>query len=87
MYGLGEQYEWLGDVAGLKGFALQQFVTGHPNEKARVIENSGYAYSINNDFWEANLGGLGGNLSEITRRFIPERNKNVLISWPTGYEG
>ena len=77
MYGLGEEYNWLGDVAGLKGFALQQFVTGHPNEKARVIENSGYAYSINNDFWEANLGGLGGNLSEITRRFIPERNKNT----------
>ena len=77
LYGLGEQYEWLGDVAGLKGFALQQFITGHANEKARIIENSGYAYSVNNDFWEANLGGLGGNLSEITRRFIPERNKNT----------
>lgn len=77
LYGLGENYEWLGDVAGLKGFAFQQFVTGHANEKARVIENSGYAYSTNNDFWEANLGGLGGNLSEITRRFIPERNKNT----------
>lgn len=77
LYGLGENYEWLGDVAGLKGFAFQQFVTGHANEKAKVIENSGYAYSTNNDFWEANLGGLGGNLSEITRRFIPERNKNT----------
>lgn len=77
LYSLGEQYNWLGDVAGLKGFALQQFVTGHGNEKARMIENSGYAYSVNNDFWEANLGGLGANLSEITRRFIPERNKNT----------
>lgn len=77
MYGLGEQYNWAGDVLGLKGFALQQFVTGHANEKATVIEDSGYAYSFNNDFWEENLGGLGANLSEITRRFVPQRNKNT----------
>ena len=77
MYGLGEQYNWAGDVLGLKGFALQQFITGHANEKATVIENSGYAYSFNNDFWEENLGGLGANLSEITRRFVPQRNKNT----------
>ena len=77
LYNLGEQYNMLGDVAGLKGFALQQFITGHPNENARIIENSGYAYSVNNDFWNQNLGGLGGNLSEITRRFIQERNKNT----------
>ena len=77
MYGLGEEYNWLGEVAGLKGFALQQFVTGHGNEHARVVEDSGYAYSWNKDFWEANLGGLGGNLSEIARRFIPKRNNNT----------
>lgn len=76
-YALGEQYNWLGDIAGLKGFAVQQFITGHPNEHARVIENSGYAYSWNRSFWDENMGGLGGNLSEITRRFIPERNKNT----------
>lgn len=77
IYGLGEQYNWAGDIAGLKGFGLQQFVTGHANEHAMVIEDSGYAYSFNNDFWEENLGGLGGNLSEITRRFVPQRNKNT----------
>ena len=93
MYGLGEQYNWLGDIAGLKGFALQTFVTGEANTKARIVEDSGYAYSFNNDFWEANLGGLGGGLSEITRRFIPERNKkteyinpirNTMPSWAPG---
>ena len=93
IYGLGEQYNWLGEVAGLKGFALQQFVTGHGNEKARVIEDSGYAYSWNKDFWDANMGGLGGNLSEITRRFIPKRNnktefvnpiRNTMPSWMPG---
>lgn len=93
IYGLGEQYNWLGEVAGLRGFAFQQFVTGHGNEKARVIEDSGYAYSWNNDFWEENMGGLGGNLSEITRRFIPKRNnstdyvnpiRNTMPSWMPG---
>lgn len=77
IYGLGEQFNTLADVAGLKGFALQAFVTGEANEKARVIEDSGYAYSFNDNFWEENLGGLGGGLSEITRRFIPKRNSNV----------
>ncbi len=93
MYGLGEQYNWAGDIAGLKGFAVQQFITGHPNTKARVIEDSTYAYSFNNDFWSENLGGLGGNLSEITRRFIPKRNnktdyvnpiRNTMPSWMPG---
>ncbi len=93
IYSIGEQFNWLGDVAGLKGFALQQFVTGHPNEDSRVIEDSGYAYSINNDFWNQNLGGFGGNLSEITRRFIPKRNnkteyvnpiRNTMPSWIPG---
>lgn len=77
MFGLGEQYNWAGEVLGLKGFALQQFVTGNANEHAAVIEDSGYAYSFNNDFWEENLGGLGANLSEITRRFLPKRDRNV----------
>lgn len=93
IYGIGEQYNWLGDVAGLKGFALQTFVTGEANERARVIEDSGYAYSFNNDFWSENLGGLGGGLSEITRRFIPKRNnsteyvnpiRNTMPSWMPG---
>lgn len=77
VYGLGEQYNWTGEIAGLKGFAFQQFVTGHANERARIIEDSGYAYSVNNDFWEANMGGLGANLSEISRRFLPKRNNNT----------
>lgn len=77
LYGVQEQYNWLGEIAGLKGFALQQFVTGHGNENATQIEDSGYAYSFSNTFWEQNLGGLGANMSEITRRFIPKRNNNT----------
>lgn len=93
IYSLGEQYNWLGDIVGLKGFALQTFITGEANERARMIENSGYAYSFNKDFWDMNFGGLGANLSEITRRFVPKRNnsveyinpiRNTMPSWMPG---
>lgn len=75
--GVAQQYNTLTDVAGLKGFALRQFVTGEMGQRGQVVETSGYAYGWNNSFWNQNLGGLGGNLSEITRRFIPDRNKNM----------
>lgn len=93
MYGMGEQYNWLANVAGLKGFGIQAFVTGEANLNSRVIEDSGYAYSLNNDFWEENLGGLGGNLSEISRRFLQKRNndteyvnpiRNTMPTWMPG---
>lgn len=74
---MGEQFNTLADVAGLRGFAIQGFLTGEANQHALMIENSGYAYSMNRSFWDINAGGLGGNLSEITRRFIPDRNKNI----------
>lgn len=74
---MGTQYNVLADVAGLKGFALQAFITGEANERARMVEDSGYAYSGNKSFWDANMGGLGANLSEITRRFVPKRDNNV----------
>ena len=75
--GIDQQYNTLTDVAGLKGFAVRQFITGEMGQRGQVIEDSGYAYGWNNSFWNQNLGGLGGNLSEITRRFIPDRNKNM----------
>ena len=93
MYNIGEQYNWLSDIYGLKGFALQTFVTGEANQNSNIVENSNYAYSANKEFWDMNLGGLGGNLSEITRRFIPKRNnstnyinpiRNTMPSWMPG---
>ena len=75
--GFQQQYNTLTDVAGLKGFALRQFVTGEAGRDSKVIDTSSYAYGMNKSFWDQNLGGLGGNLSEITRRFVPDRNKNM----------
>ena len=56
---------------------MQSFITGQPNVGARKVDDSGYAYSFNKEFWDMNAGGLGANLSEITRRFVPKRDNNV----------
>lgn len=91
--GLQQQYNTLTDVAGLKGFFIRQFGLGKSGVDANVIENSSYAYGMNKSFWDQNLGGLGGNLSEITRRFIPDRNddmnyinpiRNTMPNWMPG---
>ena len=67
----------LADVWGLKGFLTQSMITGQYNQGTTKIEDSGYNYSGNRSFWDKNLGGLGGELSEISRRFIPKKEKNV----------
>ena len=76
-YAIGDTYEQFGDVFGLRGFIVRQFVTGKANQRGAVIESSGYSYSSANDFWNMNLGGYGGELSEIGRRFIPQKNKHI----------
>lgn len=75
--GLQQQFNTLTDVAGLKGFALRQFGTGEMGRDSRIVDTSAHAYGMNKSFWDQNLGGLGGNLSEITRRFVPDRNNNM----------
>ena len=65
------------DIWGLKGFLLQSAISGERNKGVSVVESSSYAYSSNRSFWDANLGGLGGELSEIGRRFISKREKGV----------
>lgn len=75
--GMGEEWNTLTDVAGLRGFGVRQFITGSMNDNASIIESSGYAYSAKRSFWDQNLGGLGGNISEISRRFMQKRNNNI----------
>lgn len=93
VYGVGEEFNTLSDLFGMKGFEMQTFVTGKANQDAKVIEDSSYAYSFNKSFWDENLGGLGGEGSEIFRRFAQKRNtsteyidpiRNTMPSWMPG---
>lgn len=76
-FAAGEQYNWITDLFGLRGFEARTFITGEANMNAKVLEDSSYAYSGTKEFWGMNLGGLGGNISEISRRFMIKRNNNV----------
>lgn len=92
-YGVGEEFNTLADFFGMKGFETQAFITGEANKEAKVIEDSNYAYSFNKSFWDENLGGFGGDMSEIFRRFAQKRNssteyinpiRNTMPSWMPG---
>lgn len=72
-----DQYRVLADVGGMYGFNVLGFVTGMPNAGTTQIDTSSYAYSINRAFWDEEIGGLGKDLSEIFRRFVPKRRKDI----------
>lgn len=76
-YSIGNEFNNMADVAGLKGFLVQALITGDANTNAVRPEDSSYTYSANRQFWNQNLGGFGGELSEIARRFIPKKDNNI----------
>lgn len=93
IYNAGEEFNTLADFFGMKGFETQAFITGEANVGAKTIEDSNYAYSFNKSFWDENLGGFGGDASEIFRRFVQKRNtgteyinpiRNTMPSWMPG---
>lgn len=57
----------IGGIYGYMGSELVGF--GVHNEK--TLANSSDMYAFNRGFWDLNLGGAGGAVSEIGRRFIP----------------
>lgn len=93
---LANQYVNSANVAGIYGFGATGFVTGNPNSGKTVIETSGYSRSFNKEFWDKDLGGAGGDISEIFRRFIQKRRsdqhyynpiRNTMPDWMPGENG
>jgi len=52
-------YNWIGEE-----------LTGSKPENRMIIQKADYANNLSNTFWESNLGSLGGDFSEIMRRFL-----------------
>lgn len=77
LYSIGKEFNDISDVYGLRGYIMQSTFTGEANTRAVKIDDSSYTYSANRSFWDANLGGLGGELSEIARRFIPKKDNSI----------
>jgi hypothetical protein len=62
------------NLAGIYGFAAEQFF-GEDSFSLRY-ENAGSYSSFSRGFWDAGIGGLGGNVMEIARRFFPSQDRS-----------
>ena len=63
-------------IAGIYGYMGSELVgLGVHNEK--ILANSSDMYAFNRKFWDLNLGGAGGAISEIGRRFIPNFQRST----------
>lgn len=82
--------EWSGIFGFLEG---NLFYGGNDKvfNRGPVIQRGMYG-SVNDTFWDQDLGGLGGNFSEITRRFVPKPRRadyfnpipNMMPEWMPG---
>lgn len=73
---IANQYDNAMDLVGMSGFINEAFISGSIGENMSVIDTSGYSMSFANTFWNQEIGGIGGELSEIMRRFIPKRRND-----------
>lgn len=70
------QYDDVMNLIGMTGFMNETFITGSVGDNMSVIDTSGYSMSFNKSFWDKEIGGIGGELSEIFRRFINKRRND-----------
>ena len=80
------------NLSGIYGFVGEK-VFGDNSYTLRY-ENAGSYQSFSSEFWNANIGGFGGNFMEIARRFFPSEDrsrvnynplKNNLPDWLPDY--
>jgi hypothetical protein len=65
------------EFAGIYGFSTKTLVGFQESGRGMTLEQSSRIGSYQRAFWDMELGGLGGNLSEIGRRYNPrDPNKN-----------
>ena len=66
-----------GEIGGMFGFLGKTAAGFEESGRGAVLESSERFGSYNNSFWNKELGGLGGDISEIFRRYLPrDPNKN-----------
>lgn len=61
-------------MSGAYGFGLSKL---YERERIKVLADSGDMTSITRGLADANVGGMGGELSEIVRRFVEDKNPYV----------
>jgi hypothetical protein len=83
------------ELGGIYGFMFEELMPGS-GRKSSTLQNAGRMSSVSRRFWDASVGGLGGELMEIGRRFIPHEDhgverinpiKNTMPAWmPTRFQ-
>ena len=81
-----------GEFAGMYGFLSKTAFGFEEGGRGTTLESSSRFNSYNDMFWDRDLGGLGGDLSEIGRRYLPrDPNKdyynpirNTMPGWLPG---
>jgi hypothetical protein len=81
------------ELGGIYGF-LGETMLGNPLQRKSILQSANRAYSMEHQWWDdANMGGLGGMISEIGRRFLPHRMhymtevnpiRNTMPAWLPG---
>ena len=63
-------------LSGIYGF-LGDFAFGDDSYSFRYAD-AGAMTSFSRTFWDANIGGVGGEFMEIARRFFPSEDKSII---------
>lgn len=61
-------------LSGMYGFLFDQIL---PASHGYKYEQAGGMYSFTRQFWDNSVGGLGGGIMEIARRFFPHEDHNI----------
>lgn len=71
------------EMAGIYGFSLKTFTGWEESGRGMTLEPSSRMMSYQRAWWDLELGGLGGEMSEIGRRYLPrDPNKNYYNPLP-----
>ena len=72
-----EAFYSLSEIAGIYGFSTKTITGFEESGRGMTLEDSSRMASYQRAFWDMELGGLGGQISEIGRRYNPrDPNKN-----------
>lgn len=62
------------EISGIYGFLFDQVI---PEKKGYRLAQAGDINSFSRQFWDASVGGLGGEFMEIARRLFPHEDHNI----------